>query len=279
MNSTILRDRALDSRFKRDGYLKLPIIDRASLEALRNLYALTRQAHEAVATSNPFHSTQDTFNGDLIAYVDQEAKRVLMPLVMEHFHNYKVLTANFLVKEPGPDSVLHPHQDWSFVDETEFFSFNIWIPLEPTERANGCLRFLPGSHRIVPTIRANDKYTWAFQGVIDSVEQHLLDVPTDEGDCVLLNHSVIHGSWPNLGSQPRVALVLGMCPANASLRHYVSNNGKTVRVFGILPEHIVNLRRGEPPIGAELLETYDYDFPQVDEAGFRAWLNGKEERL
>ncbi len=272
VNSSILRDSSLDKQFKQDGFLRLPLFQQGQIDALRLLYESTRLAHETVAKTNPFHSTQDTFDSELIRHVDQEAKRILMPTVSAHFEYYKVLTANFLVKEIGPNSVLHPHQDWNFVDENEFFSFNIWIPLESTERSNGCLRFLAGSHKIVPTIRANDNYVWAFQSIKDYLNELLVDVPTKEGECVLLNHSVIHGSWPNMGTQPRVALVLGMCPAEAPLRHFVSKDGKTVQEFGITPELIVNLRKGENPEGAPLLNSYAFEFPSVSIESFQKWM-------
>lgn len=272
MSNTILKDSDLDGRFKMDGYLRLPLIDADGIIALRLLYEKTRVEHERVAHSNPFHSTQDTFDSDLIAQVDCEAKELLMPLVHRYFHDFKVLTANFLVKESGHGSVLHPHQDWNFVDETQHFSFNIWIPLEPTHRGNGCLRFLPGSHRILPTIRANDNYTWAFAEVKEILEPLLRDEPTSQGECILLNHAVVHGSYANLEERPRVALVLGMCPADASLRHYVCTDGSTLRTYSMMPEHILHLRKGEPPKGTALIDTSEFRFPMVSKSQLERWL-------
>jgi hypothetical protein len=276
VGDTILRDSDLDARFKRDGYLRLPLMDAEVIEALRLLYGKTRAEHEKVAHSNPFHSTQDTFDSEIIAQVDREAKLLLMPLINRHFHGFKVLTANFLVKEPGPGSVLHPHQDWNFVDETAHFSFNIWIPLEPTHRSNGCLRFLPGSHHILPTIRANDNYTWAFDEVKGLLESLMIDVPTDGGECVLLNHAVVHSSYANMEQRPRVALVIGMCPAEAPLRHYVCTDGSTLRTYSMTSEHILNLRKGEPPKGAELIDSHDFSFPVVSKGQIEQWILGRD---
>jgi hypothetical protein len=67
-------------------------------------------------------------------------------------------------------------------------------------------------------------------------------------------------------------MVLGMSPAEAPLRHFVSTDGHLVKVFGITPELINNLRKGEPPEGAPLLESYEYDFPLVDKDTFQKWM-------
>ncbi len=268
----IIQEPELDARFKRDGYLRVGILDDFTVQQLRKLYEETRHDHEIVAAKNPFHSTQDTSDSELIKKVDSKAKEVLNPLVNDHFKDFKLLTANFLVKEPGPESVLHPHQDWNFVDESQSFSFNLWIPLEPTDKTNGCLRFLPGSHRITPTVRANDRYPWAFQHVIDLLESRLVDVPTNKGECVLLDHSVVHGSYANMTNVPRVALVLGICPKYAELRHYVSSDGRTLSIYRLLPDQIRNLRKGERPFGAELMETRPFIFPMVSKERMADWF-------
>ena len=40
------------------------------------------------------------------------------------------------------------HQDAAFVAETSYFeSLVLWMPLQPVDQTNGCMSFIPGSHR------------------------------------------------------------------------------------------------------------------------------------
>jgi ectoine hydroxylase-related dioxygenase (phytanoyl-CoA dioxygenase family) len=42
-----------------------------------------------------------------------------------------------MVKSKGENGSLHPHQDWNIVDEREFNSYNIWLPLVDVNAENG----------------------------------------------------------------------------------------------------------------------------------------------
>ena len=40
------------------------------------------------------------------------------------------------------------HQDAAFITETSYFeSLAVWMPLQPADQTNGCMSFIPGSHR------------------------------------------------------------------------------------------------------------------------------------
>jgi len=275
----IIKDEVLNHRFRNNGFLKLRIFDDSVISKLAEVYEKYRTEHEKVAGTNPFHATQDSQNPQMAMDVDRDIKGILAPEVEKHFQNYKFLIGAFLVKEPGEKSVHHLHQDWNFTDESKFFSFNIWVPLVPTNRQNGCLRFLPGSHKIVPTIRPNYEFPFAFKEVEPMIEDFLEDVPTALAECILLDHSVLHSSLPNLSGNPRVVAILTVVPKEAEIVHYFCENGHTLEKYKIEVEDIYYMRRGSRPEKGILLVKTEFNFPVVSKEVFTKWLIDRESKV
>ncbi|RUS75564.1 hypothetical protein EGW08_016689 [Elysia chlorotica] len=53
----------------------------------------------------------------------------------------------YIFKQPKIGGTVTPHQDSSFLNTTPYKLIGIWIPLEDAMKDNGCLWFLPGSHK------------------------------------------------------------------------------------------------------------------------------------
>lgn len=268
----ILKDIKLDAKLQADGYVKLKILSDSAINALADLYEETRSLHENTPEKNLFHATQDSANVELTKYVDKKAKEILLPFIKEHFTNYQLIMANFIVKEPGNDSELKPHQDWSFVDEPKYFSYGFWTPVEPTNEINGNMLFLPGSHKIMKTLRVNYNYPWAYQEVSDKISELCVEEQTEFGESILLNHSVIHGSRPNLSGRTRVALSMGMTHKNAQLLHHYCEDAKTVEKYKINLEILEKLKSGVKPENIAPFEIQDYEFPIMTDEKFDNWV-------
>jgi hypothetical protein len=51
-------------------------------------------------------------------------------------------------KPPCSDAATPWHQDAAFLAETSYFETLVfWVPLQPVDSSNGCMNFIPGSHR------------------------------------------------------------------------------------------------------------------------------------
>jgi ectoine hydroxylase-related dioxygenase (phytanoyl-CoA dioxygenase family) len=183
--------------------------------------------------------------------------------------------ANFILKEPGKDSVLNPHQDWTFVDESKYFTFGFWTPIENTNIENGCLRILKGSHDIKQTLRVNFNFPCAFSDIKEISEKHLEDVETKKGETILLNHSVYHGSWPNMSKNTRVALSIGITHKDAQLYHHFCEDGKTVYRYKINREILEKLKYGVRPESKYLDAVFNVNFPIIRKDEFHMWLKNK----
>jgi phytanoyl-CoA hydroxylase len=85
---------------------------------------------------------------------------------------------------------------------------NVWIPTSPVGVADGCMRYVPGSHltgvlphEAVPGRRG------ALQAVgVD--KESVVDCPVPLGGAALHLFETLHSAHPNLGERPRTAWIL-----------------------------------------------------------------------
>ena len=107
------------------------------------------------------------------------------------------------------------HQDYSYWTRTQPMAhLSCWIGLDDSTRENGCVHYVPGSHRwnLLPREDfANDMDT--IQGVL-SEEQKREFVPKaielKKGECSFHHPLMVHGSYENRTDQPRRAAVINV---------------------------------------------------------------------
>ncbi len=108
------------------------------------------------------------------------------------------------------------HQDYSYWTRTAPMAhLTVWIGLDESTPANGCVHYIPGSHRwdLLPiTGLSGDMH--AIQSVLNDQQweqfQQPVAVPLRSGQCVFHHPLTIHGSFANLTDVPRRATVINM---------------------------------------------------------------------
>tara|TARA_B100000945_G_scaffold276361_1_gene240914 strand:- start:305 stop:1129 length:825 start_codon:yes stop_codon:yes gene_type:complete len=138
------------------------------------------------------------------------------------FYDYKVLTANFVTKTVGDNSIMPPHQDWSFVDENKYASFNIWIPLCDVTPKNGCLYLLKSCQKLPFTIRGTGVRI-DFHEIRSLNFENMKSIPIKSGEIVIYDHRTIHASPPNNSNKKRIAIASAIVPQKAQTIHYYYN--------------------------------------------------------
>lgn len=78
----------------------------------------------------------------------------------------------------------------------------LWVALDPATEANGCLRFIPGSHRL--RLQLEETALIEKRAVGDGVPEEVL-VPAEPGEVILIDSLVLHCSQPNTTGQDRWA--------------------------------------------------------------------------
>jgi len=119
---------------------------------------------------------------------------------------------------------MHPHQDWSFVDENEFVSLNVWFPISQTSHKEGALHVYPKSNKWPKTFRGTNIESAVSTIFNDLPINKMTELNVPIGSAVIYDHRLIHASPPNLSENPRIAAAMVCIPKEAELIHYCREN-------------------------------------------------------
>lgn len=144
-----------------------------------------------------------------------------------------------LVKEPyGAPTQFH--QDlpwWPFTSEN---ACTIWIALDDATVANGCLYFVPGSHRLELAHRSD---LGSRLGAIFHENPEVKGVPVPSplpaGGCSIHNARTIHGAGANMTPGRRRAMTVAFMPDGVRF-----NGTRDVRALG--EKYLDTLTEGDP---------------------------------
>lgn len=126
-----------------------------------------------------------------------------------------------LLKPTGEKSSLSPHQDSSLIDETQFVALYGWVALQDTTKENGGMFAIPSSHLWGNHYRSLD-VPWVFENHTDSLLKHAQAINLKAGEIILFDTALIHGSYPNLSTNLRVALNLFFRSKETYMTHHLA---------------------------------------------------------
>ena len=215
----IFKNRELQNKFDKDGFVVLPMLDAKEVELLLNYYSNQDFDNKIEAG---FHISLDNQNQDLVKEVGSKIKEVLVPKTADLLDDCKVFTASYVIKEPGLQNIVPPHQDWTFVDENQFCSATVWTALVDVTEKNGALGAIRGSHTIF-----NHKRSSPSPQSKSPLSDHIFTlfpfvevIEMKAGESLIFNNRLIHASPPNLSDQARIAVGIGITQSEAQLNHF-----------------------------------------------------------
>ena len=105
------------------------------------------------------------------------------------------------------------HQDYSYWTRTEPMShLTCWIALDDSDRDNGCLYYVPGSHRwkLLPVTGLAGNMEEIMTVLTPEQKQAFLPVPIElkRGQCTFHHPLMVHGSYANRSERPRRATLI-----------------------------------------------------------------------
>ena len=215
----ILVDPARRAELIGRGFTTLPLFSADEvamlLEGFSRLRPDDRSSARAAKPASGYHTT--------ILDPDLDRKRganaIISGLVRRHINEilvgYRVVTSGFLVKEPAGGS-LNLHLDWTMTERVDDIGLNIWSPLIDVDEGNGALRFLAGSHRLVPNIEGPG-LPFYFQGYGPDLGEHSVLVPLKAGEAVIFDTTILHGSSTNASDQLRPAIASFCAPQTSRI--------------------------------------------------------------
>lgn len=124
--------------------------------------------------------------------------------------NPVVAQSMYIFKQPHFGGAVSPHQDSTFLYTEPMKLIGLWIPLEDVTEENGCLSFIPGSHKsglhnerrmiIDDSVATGTKFTNDVATYDFSKFQPII---IKKGSLVLIDGLVVHKSEKNVSSNSR----------------------------------------------------------------------------
>lgn len=157
--------------------------------------------------------------------------------------------ATFFIKEPHTRNYVSWHQDlryWGLDSEDQV---SAWLALSPVTESNGCMRFVPGSHR-GEMVRHRDTYsdcnvlTRGQEADIRIDESNTVKAELAPGQISLHHGKLLHASGPNHSHERRIGLTINYIAPH--VRQMVAREDFAVLVRG--NDRFGNFQHVPPPV-------------------------------
>lgn len=250
----LFKNEKLQQQFDLNGYVVVPFLEEAQVAALREFFFAKHPQLPDGFYSSSFN-TDETHKQS----VNDKIESVLSGHVSSHFHSIKKLGGCFLNKQPGAQSEMPIHQDWTVVDEPNFDSITIWIPLQDVNEKNGAIQVIDGSHRFSSALRSPSLED-PFKNIQAELRKDLKLLPMKAGEAFIFSQALLHASPPNLSNEPRIAVTYGLIDAAAQLLFYHKNEEGKVEQYFVEEDFFqrYNTQIGQRPNFGELKNVFDY---------------------
>lgn len=238
-------------QFEDDGFVVVELLDSDTVAEIRRRYDSMEHEHR---------DTYDWVHGFETSIYDPrpDYRHAILEVIEEHLappltsilDNYRIMFANFVVKQPDSEPV-PLHVDWTFLDEDRYSSVTVWCPLIDTSPDNGTLGLVSGSHRRIDFVRAANipSFERCELAVADIDDRPVIRLHA--GQAIILDNRVVHFSPPNRSGEPRVAIGCVAGPVEATLHHYWQDHDEQLLRFEIERAFYLNYMIGSPPSEAD----------------------------
>jgi len=250
----VLQDPSLERQLQRDGYV---VVDLAPPQVVAELRALYHQLDSGISEGY-YPSLMSTDE----SYKDATHRGVtdlVWPLLSQVVEGYEPHLGVFMVKHPGPDTEVAPHQDWIIADESQRPSLSTWMPLTAVTERTGMMAVLPGSHRWLTGLRGSPSFPTQWEAVYERVRDELMvPVTIDVGQAMVYDIRLLHGTPANRSEDVRVVTSLYATPEGASKVHYYRSPDGDVEGFEVPANFCTRFNIGDLPQGEPFVRIADY---------------------
>jgi ectoine hydroxylase-related dioxygenase (phytanoyl-CoA dioxygenase family) len=214
-------------QFQLDGYLPAgPVLAPDELAAARSAYDRIFSATEKPSSYRNLGQKEGepTSKGAVLQIIDMHKlddafRRLLFKGdILDRFESLmgtpriRLYHDQALYKPPLHGEEVPWHQDNGYWKLEPAAAISLWIALDDVDEANGCMRFVPGSHRAgeVGHLRAGQ---FIAQLKADADESLAVPVPMPAGSGVFHHCRTLHQTKPNHTPRQRRAWVMHLMPA------------------------------------------------------------------
>lgn len=257
----VFKDSELNKQIHEKGYVVVSFLNDMELADLKDTFTSIPQSE-----LTQFYASAHHPDLDFRKKTSEIIKSTLSRSTNEMMIDMDLLGGSYIAKPPHYAHVLQPHQDWNIVDESQFRSFNIWIPLVDLTPENGAIMVMPGSHDWIKSYRHNS-IPCAFSEVHSLLLQNMDTLFLEAGEALIYDHAMIHASHENKSNEVRVACASGIKPKEAEMLFYWNNDG-VIEEYESNADFFMNENVFVGPGNLEKIRSLKYDFKKVSEEDF-----------
>ncbi|MGQ3722714.1 phytanoyl-CoA dioxygenase family protein [Natrialba aegyptia] len=258
-------------KFKRDGFVIVrDVLDKQTVEEGRQLAERIRKHNHEVDLENPnsigdAQAVRHPFLADLVS--DERILELVGAILDDIVH----LQSTYFIKKPQSDNRTLWHQDgayWTqFINPLQVIS--VWAAFDRTTPENGCMKFIPGSHKegylehdISGVVSDGDKDDDEEVNLEEAGydESDAVDIELKPGDISIHRPSILHASYRNTTDRWRRAYAI----------RYTSTSVNMLRP-GQEGQKGAFLLRGEPSDPQQYRKLPLYDPDDDSQMHFTGW--------
>lgn len=219
--------------YRTDGFLSFPgFLDAGEVAALKAAVVETVAAmgSRMVSGDGPDLSPKSEYNSRIFTQrlnlwrLDETVKSFMlhpdlgrMLCDLAGTDGFRVWHDQALIKEPfgNPTSWHLDNPYWSFYSRD---AISIWIALEDATPFNGCMSFIPGTHKMATfdNVGIGQNLSGLFKVYPQMAEVDPVAVPMKAGDCSFHNGLTAHGAGANMTRGRRIAMTCAYMPEGST---------------------------------------------------------------
>lgn len=274
----VFQNEEQEKSFKEKGYLVIKnFLLPEMVQSLKGLYL-----NNIPENPKGFHRSLDYLDKDYKKKLSDGINKIVTPVSEQFLKDYRFLLVSYMIKEKGEETAFELHQNWNFVDESQYHSLAIWIPLVDVDATNGTMHVVEGSHRMLPTFRGGPKIPSIYRNIYDYIkENHMKPIPLKAGDALIIDDAILHYTSANLSDAPRMAIAQVMIPKAAKPIYYYQAYGDenaALEKYQIDDDFYLYFNNRytpeNPPHDCELIQRFTTSLKPIDSKEFDALIQG-----
>jgi hypothetical protein len=268
--------------FDRQGYIILPHATAGLMQEMVNemlalktegvtFEAFQENPHHKHDMHSTFWDLDKNYRTQTFGIITAFFKSALQKYLVD----YKFIQANVFIKYAN-SGYIAPHQNLTILDESRFTSLSFWCPSIDTNKQNGTMYIVPGSHKKFVKYRTTN-FGWPLMPVFEDYTTPLFEpVNVNAGDLLIIDDSLIHGTIINSSSQTRWVFHALVAPIEAELFVCdVNAQENNVYIYNAPEMFFQYYMPGIPSNHLELREIVPYTEEFLTEQEIRARINAR----